>query len=401
MNACPESDATPLRQQLEALLQHARLNEEKMQRFDRLERQLIASSSLQEVLHLLLHAYKESFNLEFVTLALVDGDGETTRTLASETAEESAYPGLNLIDSPSFLESLYGQQRLPLLAPFSAENHGMLFDAPAGSIASVALLPLTRKGELIGSLHFGSTDPGRYSPDCGTNFLERLSAIIAICLESALTQERLKQVGLTDGLTGVQNRRYFEHRCQVEISQSRRYKHALACMFLDIDKFKRINDTYGHQSGDIVLRTVAGLIQASLRAGDTIARYGGEEFVVLLPQATPHHAREVAERIRCSIAERHFQASSGHEIRVTISIGLSMLEFTEGQSNPQLAEAMIARADKALYQAKQTGRNRVVADSVRSPRRRPQGQLMAYLGEMLFPRVSALIQALPKLKTLF
>ena len=77
-------------------------------------------------------------------------------------------------------------------------------------------------------------------------------------------------MGLTDALTGVQNRRYFEHRCPVEISQARRYKHPLACMFLDIDKFKRINDTYGHQTGDDVLRGVASIIQAQLRSGDTI-----------------------------------------------------------------------------------------------------------------------------------
>jgi diguanylate cyclase (GGDEF)-like protein len=173
--------------------------------------------------------------------------------------------------------------------------------------------------------------------------------------------ERLKLAGLTDALTGVPNRRYFEHRCQVEISQARRYRHALACMFLDIDRFKRINDTHGHQTGDEVLRSVAGVIQSQLRASDTIARYGGEEFVVLLPQSEMHHARQIAERIRRSIEENQFKGHSGQAIKVTLSIGLSMLpaELPSGETQQQ-AERLIAAADQALYQAKNGGRNRVV-----------------------------------------
>jgi two-component system cell cycle response regulator len=166
----------------------------------------------------------------------------------------------------------------------------------------------------------------------------------------------------------VQNRRYFEHRCPVEISQARRYKHPLACMFLDIDKFKRINDTYGHQTGDDVLRGVASSIQAQLRSGDTIARYGGEEFVVLLPQSEWHHARQIAERIRCSIEETHFRAHSGHAIKVTISIGVSMLPTKDLAGASQLlADQLVAAADKSLYLAKHNGRNRVVCDAVLPP----------------------------------
>ena len=208
-----------------------------------------------------------------------------------------------------------------------------------------------------------SSNPDRYIAGFGTAFLERMAEIISVCLESALTQERLKLVGLTDGLTGVQNRRYFEHRCHEEVSQARRHKYPLCCMFLDIDKFKRINDQYGHQSGDEVLRNVAGVIQAQLRLGDTIARYGGEEFVVLLPQTAAHHAVEIAERIRVAVAEKHMQARSGHAINMTISIGLSMLstEVLSGE-NQHLAEQLVAAADKALYQAKHGGRNKVVCD---------------------------------------
>jgi diguanylate cyclase (GGDEF)-like protein len=279
--------------------------------------------------------------------------------------EFDTYAGasLSLIQSPALLNETYGESPRPWLGRFQPASHQMLFGVTAEPIASVALLPLTRKNELIGSIHFGSSNPERYTADCGTAFLERLSAIIGVCLDSAFNQERLKLVGLTDGLTGVQNRRYFEHRCQVEISQARRYQHPLACMFLDIDKFKRINDTHGHQSGDEVLRAVANTIQTQLRAGDTIARYGGEEFVVLLPQTAGNYALEIAERIRTSIASRNFQAHSGLQINVTISIGLAMLPaHCASETVQNQASQLVAAADKALYQAKHTGRNRVVCD---------------------------------------
>ena len=354
-----EAENSSLRRRLESLLHEARQNEDKMRRFDQLERLLIGAGSLLELIRLLLAEYKLAFGLECVTLALLDRDHEAMRIL--DGGLDAACSGLTLLQSPASLEVLHAGSCLPFLGRFSVADHQQHFNAPPGALASVALLPLMRQGELIGSLHFGSADPERYREGCATDFLERLAQIIAICLESALTQERLKLAGLTDGLTGVQNRRYFEHRCQVEISQARRYKHPLACMFLDIDKFKRINDHHGHPAGDEVLRRVAQVISSQLRAGDTIARYGGEEFVVLLPRSEIHHSRQIAERIRRSIEETEVEANSGQVIKVTVSIGLSMLaEVQVAGPPPQQAEALIAAADQALYQAKHGGRNRVV-----------------------------------------
>ena len=236
------------------------------------------------------------------------------------------------------------------------------------------MLPLVRQDALIGSLHFGSADPERYDGLSGTQFLERLTAIIAVCLGSALNQERLKLIGLTDALTGVQNRRYFEHRCQIEARNARRHNQPLACMFLDVDRFKRINDAYGHQAGDEVLRHVAGIIQSQLRAGDTVARYGGEEFVVMLPHTPVHHAKNIAERIRERIALHPFGVGAGQIPGVTISIGLSMLENGEGEA--ELASRMIESADRALYQAKAGGRNRVVCE--RLPGHPAEGDLFGH-----------------------
>ena len=368
MEALLQTENFSLRQQLESLLHEARLNEDKMRRFDQLERQLIGAHSLADLLNLLLSDYRQAFGIELVSLALVDREYEAARILETEKSGNPAVnplPGLIFVQSPTLLEALYQSDRKPVLSAFDQHQHANLFHAGSKQIASIALLPLTRQGELIGSLHLGSSNPQRYSADSGTAFLERLANIIAICLETALTQERLKLVGLTDGLTGVQNRRYFEHRCPVEVSQARRHQQPLACMFLDIDKFKRINDAHGHQTGDEVLRSIAKVIQGQLRASDTIARYGGEEFVVLLPQTPGHYALEIAERIRLAVAGQAFANCKGEKISATISIGLAMMPHHDNVKDiATQVENLVASADKAVYQAKHNGRNQVVSEGV-------------------------------------
>lgn len=353
-----EQENKTLRQQLDSLLREARANEEKMRRFDQLEHQLIGARSFLELLQLLLADYRMAFGLEFVGLALQDREGEIRRLLGPQWPDDMGLQGLTLLDDAAPLVALHGEALRPWLGAYSQAAHGALFSGvAAGSLGSAALLPLRRHGVLIGSLQFGSADRGRYDAGAGTDLLERLASIVAVCLESTLNQERLKLAGLTDGLTGVHNRRYFEHRCQIEIAQARRHRYPLACMFLDIDEFKRINDTLGHQRGDEVLRAVGHSIQGQLRAGDTIARYGGEEFVVLLPQTHAQHAREIAERIRRSIAAG---APSGPTRGTTISIGLAMLQLDAAPREPaELAGALVEAADKALYRAKHAGRNRV------------------------------------------
>jgi len=357
------SENKALRQRLDTLLSEARANEDKLRRFDALEHRLIGARSLVELVRLLLIDYRAEFAIDFINLSLVDGDLEATRILDGELRDDPRLAGLSLVQSAAALEALYGGVAQPQLAAFDAELHGRLFASSALSqLRSVALLPLSRRGQTIGGLHFGSRELDRYSAASGTHFLARLAGIVAVCVDSALNQERLTLAGLTDALTGVHNRRFFEHRGLIEVALARRYRHPLACLFLDLDFFKRINDSHGHAAGDAVLTAAGGLIQGQLRAGDTVARYGGEEFVVLLPQAPAQHAAEIAERIRARIAARPLLLPSGESIAVTVSIGLAMLADDAAAREPvAIAAQMVAAADQAMYAAKQQGRNRVVS----------------------------------------
>jgi diguanylate cyclase (GGDEF)-like protein len=237
-----------------------------------------------------------------------------------------------------------------------------IFDPWPSGCQSMILLPLMRQGELIGSMNLASCKAERFSADSSTDFVERLANIFSICLENSLNHERLNLVGLTDPLTGIFNRRYLETRCREEVANVRRHRTPLACMFLDIDKFKRINDTYGHPVGDKVLCNVARQIKSQLRSNDILARYGGEEFVVLLPQTGLRHACEIAERIRSTIAEQHIQANPENELTVTISIGVSIVPEKLEEDDATAALKLLASADEALYLAKESGRNKVVSD---------------------------------------
>ena len=171
-------------------------------------------------------------------------------------------------------------------------------------------MPLLRNKRIIGSLNLGSVDPTRFTPALGTDFIEHMASIIAICLENVISNEMLKYIGLTDSLTGVYNRRYIDRRLLEEIGRARRQAYRISCMYIDIDHFKAVNDSVGHQGGDEVLREVAGRIKAELRLSDALGRFGGEEFVVLLIDADLESAKTCAQRIRASIADTPFELSS-------------------------------------------------------------------------------------------
>ncbi|KWI26319.1 GGDEF domain-containing protein [Burkholderia stagnalis] len=170
------------------------------------------------------------------------------------------------------------------------------------------------------------------------------------------TNEKLEHMAATDPLTGAANRRQFIERVEAEIARAKRNGAPFSLLALDLDHFKAINDSYGHQAGDQVLqRFVKKCLDAS-RPYDGVARVGGEEFMVLLPQVALDTARSIGERIRAAIAGAPFEAGIGKPIEVTVSVGVS--EFGR---DGETIDAMLRKADERLYRAKHQGRNRVVA----------------------------------------
>ena len=175
-------------------------------------------------------------------------------------------------------------------------------------------------------------------------------------------QQHLYDSAVRDALTGVYNKRYLDERIDQEWAAHVRYKTHISLLILDVDHFKRINDTLGHSAGDRVLRNVAHTIQRSLRKEEVFARYGGEEFVVLLRESTLEAAEQCAERMRALVESTSVQWED-EVVRVTISLGVATTAALPADS----AKGLLARADEHLYQAKQNGRNRWVSDGVAVP----------------------------------
>ncbi|HEY9766476.1 MAG TPA: diguanylate cyclase [Chroococcales cyanobacterium] len=172
-----------------------------------------------------------------------------------------------------------------------------------------------------------------------------------------LFEETINQV-FTDSLTEVKTKAFFYERLDQEFAESRRYAYPLSLLMMDIDFFKGINDSYGHPVGDVVLKRVGEILRQSVRAADTAARFGGEEFAVILPQTSEDGAFIIAERIRRRMEEESFQSAPGFFFHATISVGVSSLK--QAMKNPN---QVIEDADKALYRAKKSGRNRVSLNS--------------------------------------
>lgn len=166
----------------------------------------------------------------------------------------------------------------------------------------------------------------------------------------------LENLAMTDPVTGLHNHRYFQERLNEELARAAREGRPLALAIVDLDRFKNVNDTYGHQAGDFVLRQVGDILRTGLRDGDVVARYGGEEFAVILPGLNRNGAWTVIDRLRKRVAAREMRLPDGRTLRVTCSAGVA--DFPDGAPD---RESLVTRADLALYRAKALGRNRVEA----------------------------------------
>jgi diguanylate cyclase (GGDEF)-like protein len=350
-----------LRAQLATLLEHARRNEEIMRRHQAFDLAFIGAESFNDLVSSIFQTLTQSSELDVTTLLLIDADYEIRRILVDLQINLNVFPNLLFVQDAAELGELHDRLDKPLLGSYTEQDHGTMFPDPVMVPASVAILPLRRNHRLLGCLNLGSFDKARFIPSMGTDFIGHLASTVAICIENSINNERLKHIGLTDPLTGVNNRRYVDRRLLEEVGRTCRQGYALSCMYIDIDHFKQINDKLGHQGGDDVLREVAARIKAELRLSDALGRFGGEEFVALLIDADMDDAAIVAERIRAGVADLPVTLNTGESVNVAVSIGLaSMNSLNSTETVEAIAEKFIGRADRALYQAKTGGRNRVV-----------------------------------------
>lgn len=218
------------------------------------------------------------------------------------------------------------------------------------------LLPLKNDHETLGFFLCGLNSPtfSRYP------FARLIARQVAFGLEKAHLYNQVKSMALSDGLTGLANRRNFDMLLKTELRRSASLKRQLSLIMLDLDNFKRYNDTYGHLTGDKLLAQVGQILHHNIRSIDLAARYGGEEFSIILPECSSSDAHTIAEKLRTTIETSHFPDSLGtFTASITASLGIATYDPAVTPHAPD-SEKIISLADKALYEAKETGRNRIV-----------------------------------------
>ena len=223
---------------------------------------------------------------------------------------------------------------------------------------AVSCIPLVFENKVLGILFADHTHLRGFSSQ-EERALNVLASFAATAIDRVKLHQLTKQLTRIDGLTGLYNYRYFHERLEEELQRAKRYNRMLSVIMLDVDNFKRINDSFGHHQGDRVLKSIAGIVRQSMRDVDMASRYGGEEFTVMLPETGTHHSIVVAERIRRNV-EKRTPSLLGGPMRKGARVSLGIACFPQDADEK---DELIRRADEAMYIAKAKGKNRVISSS--------------------------------------
>jgi diguanylate cyclase (GGDEF)-like protein len=256
---------------------------------------------------------------------------------------------IDLADSPARWAALR-DGRAQVVQADSSENGTEQMQLRTAGAHTLIVLPLTAGGRTIGLIELVSVERPRILSEPEMHACEAMASLAATGLEKVRLVEQLRSAADMDLVTGVHNHRYLQDRLRQEVARSARSHSPLALLMMDLDKFKPINDRYGHADGDRVLHSIGATIKAAVRTNDIVARYGGDEFVVLMPETSVEHAELVARRVVSGILQRRHDLSDGSHVSVGVSAGLAFYP-NDGRNSAQL----LAAADSAMYAAKRNG----------------------------------------------
>ena len=362
--ATAEEANAALRARFQTLLDQVARNEALFRKTQALELELLRATSLAALFERTIDGLREAYALDSVTLNVLDPQHELRHIVAAEKCSSTVLAQVQFLDSITKLAPQLATATQPWLGPYQAEAHRRLLAGGAQG-GSVALIPLPYANRSIGILAFVSRDTRRFSRELASDFLAHLGLIIAICLENTVNRARLTLSGVTDYLTGLHNRRYLQGRMREEVARAERQRGSVACLMIDVDEFKAVNDGHGHLGGDGVLAEIGRRIEQQIRGSDTGARYGGDEFAVLMPSAGVVEAQVLAQRIHAAVGTVPIALPNGMSLRLTVSIGAAAARPVTGERDPQaVAERLVAAEDAALYRVKRAGRNSVECDPV-------------------------------------
>ncbi len=307
----------------------------------------------QEMLDLIKEFTERTFDLPHFVIAVVSPDHKKYNVRVTSGCDELFLRKAEIDVDTRQLLAVLARERKPVLVS-SLGQDTRLEKLRSLSIQSFLFIPFIIQDKVIGFLCSYSPQPNFMDEEKFSNFQVFFNQI-AIGLQKSLLYERVQKLSITDGLTKLYSHRYFKQRLEEELVLAGRYDSPLSLLILDIDHFKRYNDTYGHVAGDHVLMQVANILKEQADVTHLVARYGGEEMVVIAPETTKEKALELAERIRVKIKAFVF-AVGAETTGVTVSVGVATFP-----KDAETSTDLIGNADQALYAAKNKGRDQVIA----------------------------------------
>lgn len=336
------------------LFETERRNVQELKALREITNELTSVLDLDTLLHSILEQAVELLDVTCGELALYDEEQGNLFVLVSYNMSRN-YTGIRL----ALGEDVLGQAALtrqPLIIDDYQAWEGASPQYEKVPDLPVLAMPLLAGGELVGCIMIGGyVSYRRRFEQADVERLQLLAQQATIAIKNARLFAEVQKLATTDALTGLHNRRHFFHLASDELDRAMGYGRLLSVVMLDVDHFKRVNDTYGHMVGDQVLCAVAETCRTTLRGTDIIGRYGGEEFAILLPDTSLENARHIAERLRATLAQTPIVAENT-TLAITASLGVAALHPTE----PLSIDALVDRADQALYAAKELGRNCIV-----------------------------------------
>ncbi len=328
--------------EIEQLIANSKANEAIALKLFEIETEVLASKSCDELLQRLLNSIKQKFNLSNIALLLVDPT--PISYLFNEHMQANWYHHKSQKISLNQLQAFHNNNKPFLTNELdnlpSPLPSNLLIDAQ-----SIALTPLILEGQLFGSLLFTDNDETRFSNELGTFHLEQLAAKVSLCLSNVLIREQLEYMAHYDRLTGVANRRLMEVCIAEELVRQHRYGVPFSLLFIDCDKFKQINDQYGHDCGDKVLAYVATKLKGLVRENDSCFRYAGDEFVVVLASQNFQEAELAAERLSQFFVNNPMEYQN-ISLPITITCGAAASDGKHSMTE------LLKEADRHLYQQK-------------------------------------------------
>ena len=328
--------------QVKQLIENSRVNQAIAAKLFEIETEILSCTSSKELLQTLLTLIQNKFQLHSIHLLLID---PPPVSYMLSNVSQTAWHQTHTRQISAERLALFHPEDKPYLANELSQFDCILPTSLFDGAKSAAFIPVKLEGKLFGSLLLTDKNAERFSPELGIFHLEQLAVKVSLCLSNVLIREQLEYMANYDRLTGVANRRLMEVTINEELSRQKRYNVPFSLLFIDCDKFKQINDSYGHDCGDKVLAYIADQLKGLIRETDRCFRYAGDEFVITLASQTQSDANTVAKRL-IEFFKKHPMPYQGQLLPISISCG------AVESDGIQPMDELLKKADQQLYRHK-------------------------------------------------